>query len=76
MSIDFTEKAKRYQAIDELCEKYAAPIDTDVETNGYFYTDPKYRLWGENQRIIKDKKNLGREAPKIWDVSSSGIFFI
>lgn len=80
MSIDFTEKAKRYQAIDEiiasgrklkwnqivselgekyniktsrtsffrdieeLCEKYAAPIDTDVETNGYFYTDPKYRL--------------------------------
>ena len=80
MSINFTEKAKRYQAIDEiiasgrklkwnqiiielnekydiktsrtsffrdieeLCEKYAAPIDTDVETNGYFYTDPKYRL--------------------------------
>ena len=80
MSIDFTEKAKRYQAIDEiiasgrklkwnqiiaelyerydiktsrtsffrdieeLCEKYAAPIDTDIETSGYFYTDPKYRL--------------------------------
>ncbi len=80
MSIDFTEKSKRYQAIDEiiasgrklkwnqiiselsekydlktsktsffrdiedLSEKYAAPIDTDVETNGYFYTDPKYRL--------------------------------
>ena len=80
MSIDFTEKSKRYQAIDEIiasgrklkwseiiCElkekyniqtsrssfyrdieeltqKYAAPIDTDFETNGYFYTDPKYRL--------------------------------
>lgn len=80
MAIDFTEKAKRYQTIDEiiasgrklkwnqiiselgekyniktsrtsffrdieeLCEKYAAPIDTDVETNGYFYTDPQYRL--------------------------------
>lgn len=80
MSIDFTEKAKRYQAIDEiiasgrklkwkeiiselenkydiktsrtsffrdieeLCEKYSAPIDTDMKTNGYFYTDPKYRL--------------------------------
>ena len=80
MAIDFTEKAKRYQAIDkiiasgrklkwnqiiselkteygiqtsrtsffrdieELQEKYQAPIDTDFETNGYFYTDPKYRL--------------------------------
>ena len=80
MAIDFTEKAKRYQAIDdiiasgrklkwnqiiseldekyniqtsrtsffrdiaELQEKYFAPIDTDFETNGYFYTDPKYRL--------------------------------
>ena len=80
MAIDFTEKAKRYQAIDqiiasgrklkwnqiilelrdvydieisksqffrdigELQEKYQAPIDTDFETSGYFYTDPKYRL--------------------------------
>ncbi len=80
MAIDFTEKAKRYQAIDEIIasgrklkwnqivaeltqtygiktsktsffrdiadlqEKYAAPIDTDFETSGYFYTDPKYRL--------------------------------
>ena len=80
MAIDFTEKAKRYQAIDEIIasgrnlkwnqiiselkdkydiktsktsffrdieelqEKYAAPIDTDFETNGYFYTDPQYRL--------------------------------
>ena len=80
MAVDFTEKAKRYQAIDEIIasgrklkwkqiiselrdkyniktsrtsffrdiaelqEKYAAPIDTDFETNGYFYTDPKYRL--------------------------------
>ena len=80
MAVDFTEKAKRYQAIDtiiasgrkpkwkeiieeleenyniktskssffrdieELQEKYQAPIDTDFETNGYFYTDPKYRL--------------------------------
>lgn len=80
MSVDFTEKAKRYQAIDEIIasgrklkwseiiselgskygiktsrtsffrdieelqEKYAAPIDTDFETSGYFYTDPKYRL--------------------------------
>ena len=74
MAVDFTEKAKRYQAIDEIIasgrnlkwnqiiselkdkydiktsktsffrdieelqEKYAAPIDTDFETNGYFYT--------------------------------------
>ena len=80
MAVDFTEKAKRYQAIDqiiasgrklkwnqiiaeleqnydiktsktsffrdieELQEKYQAPIDTDFETSGYFYTDPKYRL--------------------------------
>ena len=80
MAIDFTEKAKRYQAIDEIIasgrklkwnqiiselrqnygiqtsktsffrdigdlqEKYQAPIDTDFETSGYFYTDPKYRL--------------------------------
>ena len=80
MAVDFSEKAKRYQAIDEIIasgrnlkwnqiisemnekyniktsktsffrdieeleEKYAAPIDTDFETNGYFYTDPKYRL--------------------------------
>ncbi len=80
MAIDFSEKAKRYQAIDEIIasgrklkwnqiiaelldnygiktsrtsffrdieelqEKYGAPIDTDFETNGYFYTDPKYRL--------------------------------
>ena len=80
MTVDFTEKAKRYQAIDEiiasgeklkwneiiivlknkyniktskssffrdiedLVEKYNAPIDTDFKTNGYFYTDPKYRL--------------------------------
>ncbi len=80
MAVDFTEKAKRYQAIDEIIasgrklkwsqiiselskkydiktsrttffrdiedlqEKYAAPIDTDFETSGYFYTDPKYRL--------------------------------
>ena len=80
MAVDFTEKAKRYQAIDEIIasgrklkwneiihelgtkyniktsrtsffrdigelqEKYQAPIDTDFETNGYFYTDPKYRL--------------------------------
>lgn len=80
MAIDFTEKAKRFQAIDEiiasgrklkwnqiiselndkykiktgrtsffrdikeLTEKYQAPIDTDFETSGYFYTDPKYRL--------------------------------
>ena len=80
MSVDFTEKAKRYQAIDEIIasgrklkwnqiiselgerygiktsrtsffrdiedlqEKYAAPIDTDFETSGYFYTDPQYRL--------------------------------
>ena len=80
MAIDFTERAKRYQAIDEIIasgrklkwnqiiaelgekygiktsrtsffrdiedlqEKYAAPIDTDFETNGYFYTDPQYRL--------------------------------
>ena len=80
MAVDFTEKAKRFQAIDEIIasgrklkwreiiseladkynlktsrtsfyrdieelqEKYGAPIDTDFETNGYFYTDPKYRL--------------------------------
>ena len=80
MAVDFTEKAKRYQAIDEIIasgrklkwnqmisemnekydiktsrtsffrdieeleEKYGAPIDTDFETNGYFYTDPGYRL--------------------------------
>ena len=80
MAIDFTEKAKRYQAIDEIIasgrklkwnqiiselndvydiktsrtsffrdieeleEKYGAPIDTDFESLGYFYTDPKYRL--------------------------------
>ena len=80
MSVDFTEKAKRFQAIDEIIasgrklkwnemisemqekydlktsrtsffrdiaelqEKYGAPIDTDFETSGYFYTDPKYRL--------------------------------
>lgn len=80
MTVDFTEKAKRYQAIDEiiasgeklkwneiiivlknkyniktskssffrdiedLVKKYNAPIDTDFKTNGYFYTDPKYRL--------------------------------
>ena len=80
MAVDFTEKAKRYQAIDEIIasgrnlkwseiilelqekynlktsksaffrdieelqEKYGAPIDTDLERNGYFYTDPKYRL--------------------------------
>ncbi len=80
MAVDFTEKAKRFQAIDEIIatgrklkwnqiiaelnekygiktsktsffrdiedleEKYAAPIDTDFETSGYFYTDPKYRL--------------------------------
>ena len=80
MAVDFTEKAKRYQAIDEIIasgrklkwsqiiselrekyniktsrtsffrdiddlqEKYSAPIDTDFETSGYFYTDPKYRL--------------------------------
>lgn len=80
MAIDFTEKAKRYQAIDQIIasgrklkwnqiilelrdvygiqtskttffrdiedlqEKYQAPIDTDFETSGYFYTDPKYRL--------------------------------
>ena len=80
MTVDFTEKAKRYQAIDEIIasgqrlkwsqiiyelykkyniktskttffffffnlnKKYQAPIDIDTETNGYFYTDPKYRL--------------------------------
>lgn len=44
MAVDFTEKAKKYQAIAELQEKYGAPIDTDFETSGYFYTDPKYRL--------------------------------
>ena len=80
MAIDFTEKAKRYQAIDEIIasgkklkwnqiisvlkskynlntskssffrdikdlqEKYSAPIDITLETNGYFYTDPQYRL--------------------------------
>lgn len=80
MAVDFTEKSKRYQAIDEIIasgrklkwkeiiaelktkyniktsktsffrdiedlhEKYNAPIDTDFETNGYFYTDPQYRL--------------------------------
>lgn len=80
MAVDFTEKAKRYQAIDQIIasgrklkwnqiiselrqnygiktssttffrdiedlqEKYQAPIDTDFETSGYFYTDPKYRL--------------------------------
>lgn len=80
MAVDFTEKSKRYQAIDEiiasgrklkwseivselrekygiktsrtsffrdideLVEKYGAPIDTDVENSGYFYTDPDYRL--------------------------------
>ena len=80
MAVDFTEKTKRYQAIDEIIasgrklkwkeiiselgskygiktsrtsffrdieelqKKYQAPIDTDFETNGYFYTDPKYRL--------------------------------
>ena len=80
MAVDFTEKAKRFQAIDEIIasgrklkwdqiidelkqvyniptssssfyrdiaelqEKYQAPIDTDFETDGYFYTDPKYRL--------------------------------
>ena len=73
MAVDFTEKAKRYQAIDEiiasgrmlkwneiisemenkynlktsrtsffrdieeLVEKYGAPIDTDMANNGYFY---------------------------------------
>ena len=80
MAVDFTEKAKRFQAIDEIIasgrklkwdeivselndvynlktsrsaffrdikelqEKYQAPIDTDFETSGYFYTDPNYRL--------------------------------
>lgn len=80
MAVDFTEKSKRYQAMDEIIasgrrlkwnqivselgekyniksskssffrdieameEKYQAPIDTDFETRGYFYTDPKYRL--------------------------------
>lgn len=80
MAVDFTEKAKRFQAIDEIIasgrklkwkqiisemnnkyglqtsksafyrdieelqEKYGAPIDTDFESSGYFYTDPKYRL--------------------------------
>jgi predicted DNA-binding transcriptional regulator YafY len=80
MAVDFTEKAKRYQAIDEIIasgrklkwnqiiaemsekydiktsrtsffrdieelqEKYGAPIDTDFESSGYFYTDPQYRL--------------------------------
>ena len=80
MAVDFTEKAKRFQAIDEIIasgrklkwnqiiselnevydiktsrtsffrdieeleEKYGAPIDTDFETSGYFYTDPQYRL--------------------------------
>jgi predicted DNA-binding transcriptional regulator YafY len=80
MAVDFTEKSKRYQAIDEIIasgrklkwneiiaelkskydiktsktsfyrdieelqEKYNAPIDTDFETSGYFYTDPQYRL--------------------------------
>ena len=80
MAIDFTEKAKRYQAIDEIIasgrklkwnqiiselsqkyniktsrtsffrditdlqEKYNAPIDVDYESDGYFYTDAKYRL--------------------------------
>ena len=80
MAVDFTEKSKRYQVIDEiiasgrklkwnqiiaemkekyniktsktsffrdideLMTKYGAPIDTDIENNGYFYTDPQYRL--------------------------------
>ena len=80
MAVDFTEKSKRYQAIDEIIasgrklkwteiiaelkskydiktsrtsffrdieelqEKYNAPIDTDFQTSGYFYTDPQYRL--------------------------------
>ena len=80
MAVDFTEKAKRFQAIDEIIasgrnlkwkqiisemediygiktsksafyrdieelqEKYDAPIDTDFKTSGYFYTDPQYRL--------------------------------
>lgn len=80
MPIDFTEKAKRYQAIDEIIAsgerlkwdeivkiikskyklktsrntffrdikdlevKYKAPIDKDIETAGYFYTDPHYHL--------------------------------
>ena len=80
MAVDFTEKAKRYQAIDEIIasgrmlkwneivdeinnkyhlktsktsffrdiddleKKYGAPIDTDMDNDGYFYTDPKYRL--------------------------------
>lgn len=68
MAVDFSEKAKRYQAIDEIIQelqdkyeihtsrtsffrdieelqkKYSAPIDTDFETSGYFYTTPDYRL--------------------------------
>ena len=96
MSVDFTEKAKRYQAIDEIIasgrklkwseiisemnekygiktsrtsffrdieelqEKYAAPIDTDFETNGYFYTDLQYRL----PRLYTDE-NAARAAKLI-----------
>ena len=107
MAVDFTEKAKRYQAIDEIIasgrklkwkeiiselgakygiktsrtsffrdieelqEKYQAPIDTDFETNGYFYTDPKYRLprfyTDENAakaaRLIKTLMDMVKDNP-------------
>ncbi|MCR5762892.1 MAG: WYL domain-containing protein [Treponema sp.] len=107
MAVDFTEKAKRYQAIDEIIasgrnlkwnqiiselrskydiktsktsffrdiedlqEKYQAPIDTDFETSGYFYTDPKYRLprfyTDENAakaaKLIKTLMNMVKDNP-------------
>ena len=39
-----TSRTSFFRDIEELEEKYGAPIDTDFETSGYFYTDPKYRL--------------------------------
>ena len=107
MAVDFSEKAKRYQAIDEIIasgrklkwkeiiqelqdkyeihtsrtsffrdieelqKKYSAPIDTDFETSGYFYTDPDYRLphlyTDENAakaaRLIKTLMDMVKDNP-------------
>ena len=117
MAVDFTEKAKRYQAIDEIIasgrklkwweiiselgekygiktsrtsffrdieelqEKYAAPIDTDFETNGYFYTDPKYRLprfyTDENAakaaKLIKTLMDMVKGNPLYHDLALENI---
>lgn len=107
MAVDFSEKAKRYQAIDEIIasgrklkwkeiiqelqdkyeihtsrtsffrdieelqKKYSAPIDTDFETSGYFYTNPDYRLprlyTDENAakaaRLIKTLMDMVKDNP-------------